>query len=166
MFVLAGTFAVPRDLLDIEDEVRMERHGARTEPHGARMDYHLERKLETFEHKINEQARKTDVLLRENQKQQELIDSLLRHIQGNSDTSAVGFALERGTSDHFSRPANGMGTPIGTCNEDGTYVCQPKECDDYYEYECPPTSGAGKECKKEMAATRPFQNPAVQCRNK
>ena len=87
MFALAGAiFAVPRGLLDVEDEVRM---GAHTEPHGARMDYHLERKFETFEHKINEQARKTDVLLRENQKQQELIDSLLRHIQGNSDTSAV-----------------------------------------------------------------------------
>ena len=70
---------------------------AHTEPHGARMDYHLERKLETFEHKINEQvARKMDVLLRENQeqrelnqKQQELIDSLQRQIQGSSDTNAV-----------------------------------------------------------------------------
>ena len=101
MFVLAAIFAVPRGLLDVEDEVRM--GAAHTEPHGARMDYHLERKLETFEHKINEQARKTDVLLRENQKQQEhiqeqwelnqkqqeLIDSLQRQIQGSSDTSAV-----------------------------------------------------------------------------
>ena len=82
MLVLAGAIAVPRGLLDVEDEVRMERHGAHTDPHGARMEHHLERKLETFEHKIK-------ALVRENQKQQELIDSLQRQIQGSSETSAV-----------------------------------------------------------------------------